>query len=311
MTDDMSSTIKMLKNKLTNLEKNYEEKLVEVELREKKKQRLEEKLKTVVGLQKQLITFNIGGEYMQLNKKVIFNCGYDNIFKDVVTNIEKMGRSPDDIKNVFIDRNAKNLSHIAEIMRKSFNKSSRDLKICLSSELDLKAFQADIEFYFKQDAENVMSDYEIYKISLGKDTSISLSDLITGFSIKTALPSENLDPYRANTVKDLLKKNNTKALFVSYDSTLVFELKEMTKISSIELKPFSFDLDSWIPSEGAGTFIFGSSDNIEWDFLNSIPDDYGTEFDITYLVTFDPKNLKYIKFQTGEFTLSISYIKVA
>src|SRR2546430_1970505 len=115
MNEDMTSTIKLLKTKLANLEVNYEEKFQEVERRETKEVRLESKLEDLINIQKQIITFNIGGEYFQIGKQIVLSTIYENILRDVLVNIEQMGRDIEDIQNVFIDRNPRSFLYISEI----------------------------------------------------------------------------------------------------------------------------------------------------------------------------------------------------
>lgn len=312
----MTSTIKSLKDKLVSLENNYDHKLKELEQRESKETRLDSKLKEIITLQNDIITFNISGEYIQISKQLINNTPYDNIFRDVISSMEDMGRDLEEIQNVFIDRNPKGFFYILEIMRKGFNQLLRsesiESSLKLPRNINHEAFLEDVQFYFKQDGDKVLDDFGFFynkdKVRVELNSS---GDLIIKYTLSSELPNDMLTPYRAHNIRDIKKQSSHKAFFVNYDSNIVFELSEIHMISQIEVKPFTFDMDCWYPGEGAGTFVFSSLDNVEWDFLNAIPDDYGIEHDNTYLINFDRRMAKYIKFQTGDYTLSIAYMKIA
>jgi hypothetical protein len=313
MNSDVMSYIKDLKTRLFSLEDNYSLRLKELEERESKQGRLEDKVKEVIKLQKEIITFNIGGEKVDVSLNLVQNCVYDNILKDVIDNIVDIGRSLKDIENVFIDRNPKLFFFILEIMRRSKQVNlGNEVRLVLPHKLNHIAFIEDVHFYFKQDADKVLDDILIGYHGVNGVIYLNQGvDNIDTVKVSTNLPNETLDVYRATTYSDIRKKTSVKAFFISYDSEFVITLKNPMVVNSIEVKPFTFDLDSWYPGEGAGTFIFTSNDNTEWDFLACIPDDYGSDPEATHFISFDPRKAKYIKFQTGDFTLSVSYLKVS
>jgi hypothetical protein len=309
MTEDLLKEIKLLKNKLFSLEENYTSKIKVLEEREQRCNRLESKLKDLVMLQLDVLVFTIERTSFSISNNLIQSCPYDNVFRDIITSIQEMGHSLDSTQKVFIDRNQKHFIYIIEIMRKSFYDNKT---ITLPPKINRAAFIEDIHFYFKNDSVTVLEDFEIrQQTSKGYDILNINSDLVESCTVSTNLPNENLDPYRASTYLDIKKNNSVKAYFVSYDSEFIVTLKQSALLSCIELRPFTFDLDSWYPGEGAGTFVFSSMDNVNWDFLSTIPDDYGGDMESIYYVNFSPRDMRYIKFQTGDFTLSISYMKVS
>jgi hypothetical protein len=314
-SSDVMSYIKDLKTKLFSLEDNYSKRLKDLEIRESKITKLEQKMKDVIDLQNNVIFFNIGGEKVAVSKILIQSCIYDNILKDVIENLLDIGRSLKDVENVFIDRNVKQFFFIIEIMRKgSLILQGKQAKLKLPRNINHKAFIQDINFYFKQDAEKVLEDISLYYYEDDNSSKIvylnRTDSILLSCKVSTNLPNDLLDAYRASNIDDIRKKTSAKAFFVSYDSELVVELTYPTKIELIEVKPFTFDLDSWYPGEGAGTFIFTSNDNKEWDFLATIPEEYGSDMEMIYPVFFEPRVAKYVKFQTGDFTLSVSYLKI-
>jgi hypothetical protein len=313
MNSDVMSYIKDLKNKLFSLEENYCKRMKVLENREHAESRLDQKIKDLVELQKEILTFNIGGEKVNVSRNLIESCIYDNILKDVIENLLDIGRSSKDVENVFIDRSAKTFYYIVELIRKSkLIHQNKEAKLIIPNAYDAKVFLNEVQFYFKQDAERVLEDIVIgYQTEKGVVYLNQNISIIESCKVSTVLPNEMLDPYRASIYDDIRKKSSNKAFFVSYDSEFVVNLTHSTKLNSIEVKPFTFDLDSWYPGEGAGAFIFTSNDGNEYDFLAAIPDDYGSDLQVVYRIDFDPRVAKYIKFQTGDFTLSICYLKIS
>jgi hypothetical protein len=308
--DEMASTLKLLKSEIDKVESGYEDRLRQIVLREKNETSLNSKIDELASMQGEILTFNIGGELMTVSKFLVVNSIYENILKDVVVNIEKIGRSTDDISSVFIDRNPKSFYYITEILRKSYYHllNNTCLKVKIPNGSNIAAFHHDLIFYFKEDVEKVLADFEI----TNGVTTLADQDggIITKFTLSTAFPNKEVDRYRAKSGCDIKRFNSNKAFFVNYNSTLDFEFKEIILISSLEVKPFTSNLDNWVPTEGAGTFIFSSIDNTEWDFLAAMPDDYGQDISISYFMSFDPRMAKYLRFQTGDYTLSISYLKI-
>jgi hypothetical protein len=228
--------------------------------------------------------------------------------------MKEMGLSNQESKKIFIDRNPQTFTHIADIMRKSYLKKydhSIEMRIKLPRALNHAAFMEDVKFYFKDDYDKVLEDFELYYLkSDGKLVPLNSSDeLIIDIKIKKELTYEGLIPYKATKMSDIKRFESHKAFFVDHNSDIIFELKEKTPISSIEIKPFILDYDVWYPNEGAGAFVFVSVDGKTWEFVNAIPDDYGIEH-TSSLIFFDEQIAKYIKIQTGDYSLSISYLKL-
>jgi hypothetical protein len=309
MTEDLLKEIKILKTKLFSLEDNYTTRIKTMEERDIRRKRLESKISDLVALQLDVVKFRIGDVSFSVSDNLIQSCPYDNIFRDIISSVKEIGKSVTCTEKVFIDRNPKHFIYILEIMRKSF---SVNKVVLIPSKISSTAFIEDIHFYFKGDSDTVLEDFEIKQEINKKYVTVNINiDIIDSCMASTNLPSENLEPYRASSYMDIKKSNSAKAYFVSYDSEFIVSLKQSATLTCIELKPFTFDLDSWYPGEGAGTFIFSSTDNVNWDFLSTIPEDYGADMESIYYVNFSPRNMRYIKFQTGDFTLSISYLKVS
>ena len=308
MTDDLHKSLFQLKSNLENMEKDYSKKFNMLQRRENKQSILSKKTLELRQIQTDIIILNIGGEKIKVNFGIIAKSQYDSIIRDIVINLEQIGKGKENTKNVFIDRNPDTFYYIMEIFRNSNNN-----KIYLPRKVLLHNFISDINFYFKEDAVSVLEDFNIFSTNYENDyvNYQETNSIYESYEITTELPGTELDYFRAKSLQDIMKKNRNKAFFISYDSSFTIKFNEIVTISSIEIRPFTASLEFWVPSEGAGTFIFTKlEENDEWEFCNSIPDDYGIDIATPYFIDFDQKAAKYLKFQTGEFTLSISYLNI-
>lgn len=319
---EIVNSITELKNKLFSLEATYETKLKNLEKREKVRAEIRLKFNEILANQDSQITFNISGKKISTSKALIVNSIYSNILKDLLSNLEKIGRTTEETHKIFIDRSPEAFKYIIEILWKSneaYLKAGLDTS--LISDLDLsidpqiisiEAFKEEIKFYFKEDYEKV---FEHFKFNFsGRNIVFQANQsMVSSVKVSSEFPSDQLNSYRAKSFEDISRISSKKAYFLSYDSTITFELSETQEIGCIEIRPFILDLNYWVPCEGANAFVFGSlTENGEFDFLGSLPEDYGLEFEShkkVYYVYFDKRNLKYIRIQTGDFTLSIAYIK--
>jgi len=312
-----------LKDKLEALDKAYQAKLKSTEMRENNLKHIENKLQEVQQLQNNIITFNVGGEFIRTNRQIIINSIYDSILKEFIDDLTKMNKPLTDLTNIFIDRNPEYIKYILDIIRtanEEYIKNNCDINFMTSIPFYVNSDQCcidllnlEIDFYFKQDAEKVFDHFKFMYSNKPNNVSSDIVNSVLNVNVSNILPSEELNKYRASTFKDISKINSKKAYFISYDSTITFELDSEKELESIDIKPFTADLNFWIPCEGAGAFCFTSlSENGEYDFLSSIPEDFGLDFEDnkkTYKIYFDRRRVKFIRFQTGDFTLSISYIR--
>ena len=323
---DITQSIFELKDKLIKLEEAHDKKIKNYEERKKAYDSLKTKYDSIKEYQNDVIYFNIGGKKCPTNRSLIVNSIYKSVLKDVLSNLEKMGKSKTDSSKIFIDRNPESFPYILDILRKSYQAylSSNldialigDLKVFIDPKVTLPdTFLEDVKFYFKDDYELVQQHFRVFT-SDGVERSVTQSNIGGVLSVKVSadFPSDVLNPYRAKTFKDISKKNSKKGFFISYDSNIQFSLENEIDFSKLEIKPFSANLDYWVPCEGAGTFVFssltGGDNNDNWEFCASLPEDYGLEFenDKTYTINFDKRRARYIKLQTGDYTLSVSYIK--
>ncbi len=312
-----------LKDKLEALDKAYQTKLKSTEMREDNFKEIENKFQEIQQLQNNVISFNIGGEFIKTNRQMIINSIYDSILKDFINDLTKMDKPLSNLTNIFIDRNPDYFKYILDIIRKSneeYIKNNCDINLlssipfAVNSDLCcIDTLNQEIEFYFRQDAEKVFDHFKFMYSNKPNDLSSDIVNSVLNVKVSNILPSDELSKFRASTFKDISKVNSKKAYFISYDSTITFELDSEKELESIDIKPFTADLNFWVPCEGAGAFCFTSlTENGEFDFLCSVPEDYGLDFEDqkkTYKINFDSRIVKYIRFQTGDFTMSISFIR--
>ena len=120
-----------------------------------------------------------------------------------------------------------------------------------------------------------------------------------------------LNPYKTILVDEIKNPDNIfKAFFLDYDANVIFNFVENVRATTIQLRPFWLDLDCWYPGDGAGSKVYYSTDKSNWTFLSVLPSDYGYEMGMVHEIKFEEKEMRYLKFETKEYALSICFIKV-
>lgn len=125
LKDDLLS----LKEKLLNIEKEFDNKLTEVEMKEDKFKQVEQKLEEYISTKDQIITLNIGGKKYLTKLSTLLSVKDTLFYKLVNDYIEKKEEIP---KEIFFDRSYTFFSFILEFLRtkkfnlKSFNRYDRE-----------------------------------------------------------------------------------------------------------------------------------------------------------------------------------------
>ena len=308
-----------LQDQLKNLDKDYDNTFDDMAIREKVNTRLISKVEELHNLQDNLLTFNVSGKLIKINKHLVINTGYVTILSGLMAKFELDNKSLDDLKSYRIDRDYDNFLVILDILRKKYTEkvlkyNDQIIKISLPKGCNVDIFREDLDFFFKADSEKVFDDFKFCyfdrsgerKTLYGKTT--NLTNLICNAVCSSWFPNELHTPYKANSIDDIKSKTGFKAYFLNYQASLIFEFVEVVPVKSIEIQPFTADEDVWFCNDGAGDVIYWSLDNVNWNVLTAIPFDYGQG---TSVLTFSEVNLKYIKVQAGEYGTSLGYLKIS
>ena len=284
--------------------------------------RLVTKLEDLHQIQDKLLTFNISGRKIKIYKHIILNSGYDWYLSKIVTKLEQEGKNiEDELVNIEIERDFYFLIIVDLVRRKYYEKvlkyNENQLQFVLPEEINesnIEAFKQELEFYFKDEQEKLFDDFKFYyinkkgekKIMYGKTT--NFTNLISNVTCSSWYPNELHKQYSATCIDDIKSKTNFKAYFLNYQATLIIEFVEIVPVKFLEIQPFSEDQDVWFSGDGAGDQIYWSDNGTNWNVLGTIPMDYGNG---TSVVFFEEVNLKFIKFQAGDYGSSLGYLRVS
>ncbi len=109
MTDDLLSSLKNLKSKLSEMENTYEQKVKNLEKRNNTFESLTKKIDKLVTLQNDIIKIECDGKFYETSKTTIRNCYIDNLLKDKINNYY------DD--TYYVDLSRQGLKLVLKIMR--------------------------------------------------------------------------------------------------------------------------------------------------------------------------------------------------
>lgn len=307
-----SQSLADIRGRLSELENGIEKEYDDLERKFDTHLRLENKLKDLQMKQKDKTIFNVGGKLFLFSKDIIVNCDYDNILKDFL------------MKGGLIDRCPKHFKVILDIFRKHddykkgyvtrlyTNKKKIDFIIDYNK-ITRREFEEELEFYFKPiGCERLFKDFKFYyrdKLVYYKNS--DKTTFITHFEVDTYYPNDLLEPYKVNVIEEIQTLDNVmKGIFVDFDSNVIFTFAEEVKINRIQVKPFWGDLDCWYPGDGAGCMVYSSRDKVNWELLSLIPDTYGMDIDEVTTLVFEEREMRYLKFETIDYGLSIAYLKI-
>ena len=308
-----------IQEQLKLLDSHYDYTFDDIKQREKINERLNPKVEELHNIQKNLLTFNVSGNLIKINKHLVINTGYATVLSELFYKVESEKKNVNELQNMLIDRDYNNFLIILDILRKKYYEKVLQFNdtyiiFTIPKKTDIKIFREDLDYFFNSNTEKVFDDFKFSYYDVNGDKQImfgktnNITNLITGIKCTSWYPNELHTPYKATGIDDIKSITSNKAYFLNYQAYLVIELADIVPVKSIELQPFTTDEDVWFCMDGAGDKISYSTDNVNWEDLTQIPFDYGSG---TSVITFPEVNLKYIRIQAGENGCSVSYLKLS
>lgn len=184
MSEDLLKSLNNLKEKLSNLESNYDEKKDEVEKRTKSHESTEKKLELLQGTQSDRIKVEAGGRIYETTKSTIKACMFENILKDQIEKEEEdkennVFQSVYYVNNqpvtketqYFVDVDKKNFKLILKMLRFfSYTEHQEKFNVYITDDIDQDYLTKEIKYFFK-DKDAVFSLIE-FKYAVTNDISI-------------------------------------------------------------------------------------------------------------------------------------------
>jgi hypothetical protein len=307
--DEIRSLRKELENskdRIFKLEKEYEDKIQNLEIRNEISIRCEEKIeKWLSDSSRKLKLIRNEKEYTFFRSTFEINSYSCN------SNL-----LPTDEDTCFLDISSKYFKALIEIIRKGHLVKNREIRYGRNLEkfLDAKLledqnFPLALMVYF--DNENIMKIVNDFGLNFTYYGGSKGAEIFDSHSTKSAFSSNDLLNYITEDVKSLADINNQKAFFIDKNGNLNIQFTEILRVKSIYIKPF-VENKLWNPSQGRNeTKILGSIDGELFEEYSKIPENFGLNLKTPICeVTFDsPHSFKYLKFETnGSFGFSLSYL---
>lgn len=310
----LKKDIEESKERVANLKADYKEKIVLFGKRQGIKERNEEKLKKFKEKSKQTVTLEIDAKEYTFLKSTFEN----NIYK---LNPRFL---PTNQSHVFVDVQKSFFKLLMTIIIKG-NEVYNVMKENPDSNINLKNNSKLIDKYSKEDKNllsflqdafeadsftNVVSHFNLNYEKLPK---IDVKDLYVNYEIKSPYQCDNLKKYVADSAKSLGDLKDAKALFLGYNGHINIELAETARVRKIFVRPFCSDSSLWNPTSGASyTLIYCSMDGEDWEYMTSVPSNYGAYNTNNYIteITFNNYfSFRFIRFTTSNSSnFSINYL---
>ena len=114
---EIADSLRFLREGLSTVELTYDQTETQLDVRENRINRVDNKIDNLMTKQKEIINFNVGGKLFLCNLQMIKNFPYENILTQIC---EKLLREDNlqDLPNITIDRNPKHFKTIIEIFRR-------------------------------------------------------------------------------------------------------------------------------------------------------------------------------------------------
>lgn len=334
MLTELQSSFLELKKKIQYLE-DTEKSISGLETRSFKSNNADKRLKELLQESEEpKIQINVSGKTYVFNCSKFINSCYRNMIKDILSKedaakpreeifldvplpyfekvLEIIGKTSNkkDIKELELSMNFLESGIKQEDESEKFDIKSLDFSIDLKSICNLRSFFDFLKEFFKTDFNKVVGKFNFPYIDEDEIPDTDVTKYIKSQEIKDAFSiNDVLKLFRAESYKDIIKKDNKLAFFVdSFEGQIVFEFSKNVKVSSITTKPFSELPEAWFPE--LKPRIMGSLDGENWDTVYT-PDQYSDDYSLEEsTVKIEPKKLKFLKFETNQSVFSISYLKV-
>ena len=278
MSISLKDELFSLKDRLDTIEAQLSEQVKEIEDREEKWKRMDNKIENILNSQGEILKFNIGGKVYTISAYLI-KSKPDTLFNHLYN---RLGST----EEIFIDRSSKYSKFIINFLK--------------TNEIILSEFKKDELSILKEEA-NFYNIIELEKSIQDRLKEVEiLSFVFSGeyvFNGKTA---------GTNKIDDIKDKSLTKGICTDSPGWIEFELNSDWEFESIEIGGWKGDSSLWYSDNGAGASILTSLDKKTWKKVGTIPYGYGNKITTVKL---SKSSARYIKFEHSSY-LGIGYLYI-
>lgn len=275
LKDDLS----MLKNKLENIEENFDFKLKEVEDKETKFKKMDEQIEEFISKKDGLIKLNVGGKIFQTRISTLLSVKdtlFSRIYSSSVDNNENL-------TELFFDRSFDHFHIILEYLR------TKDFCRKGMHKAEIEELQLETEYY------NIEG---INKILAEKCKEVEFVNFESSPRHSTT---------GTHNVQDLNDRTCMKGICVGSPYNIIIEMNFEHEFDKIEIGGYGGNSSVWYAGNGSNANIFTSNDKSKWTNVGKIPSNYNAT--ITTISLTQKTTAKYIKFEHNSY-LGIGFLKV-
>lgn len=278
-TNDLKNSLLGLKSKLQNIEKDFSEKVEDVEQKEIKAKRLDEEIDFLVQTKNQIIKLNIGGKVFHTKIPTLLNMK-ESLFYKIIT--EKKEKNEDLNEEVFFDRSYQHFEIILNYLR--------------TSKIALRGLS-------KYDAEEILCEARFYGLS---EIVIEAEDLMKEVEFVSFTWNGQYSNGGTNKLEDLLDRSLLKGFCINSPGWITIELNYEHEVESIEVGGYNGNTSLFACSNGASAKILTSVDGSTFTEVGKLPTNHGNTIQNVKL---NKSLCKYIKFQHTSY-LGIGFLQV-
>jgi soluble cytochrome b562 len=266
MTNLLKDDLIGLKSRLENIEKEFEEKLKDVETKESKFRKMDEQIDELVNSKDSIIKLNIGGKVFQTKISTLLS-KKDTLFYKIICT--RMDMKEEINTEIFFDRSFIHFPLILDYLRTG--------KYSLKgySKFDIDDIGEEIEFYGLTEIMKIIEE-------MRKEIEIVAMDAAPRYSTAGT-----------HSFEDLKDRSCMKGVCVQSPYHIILELNFEHEISGIEVAGWAGNSGLWYVGNGSGAKIYTSIDKSTWTDVGTLTPLTGT---IT-TITLRPSLCKFIKFQ--------------
>jgi len=277
-TDSLKNSLLGLKSKLQNIEKDFGEKIEDVESKESKNKKIDKEIDNLVASKNDIVHLNIGGRIFQTKTETLLSVKESLFFKMVTE--RQQSNSKDEI---FFDRSYIHFPIILNYLR--------------TKKFSLKGMS-------KYDVEDVLCEAEFYGLS---EIVIEASEVMKEIEFVKFEWNGQYSTGGTNRLEDISDKNLNNGFCINSPGWITIELNFEHEVGSCDIGGYNGNLNLFAVSNGANAKLMTSTDKVNWVEVGKTPSNYGNSITT---VKFTKNTLcKYFKVQHTSF-LGIGYLKL-
>jgi hypothetical protein len=279
--NNLKTNLSLIKNKLNNIENEFEVKFRDVIDKDNVYKVIEDKLNELVDSKDSIVKLNIGGKIFQTKISTMMNIKDTLFYKLIMSHFEENTNKSEELE-FFFDRSYEYFGLFLDYLR--------------TKKYDLKKYN---KFQF----EDILNEAEYYGLTEIAEYIKSRCKEIEFVGFESAPKYSTAGTHK---VEDLTDRSLSKGICVQSPYYITIELNYEHEIDEIEIGGYNGNTGIWYPGNGSGSKILTSKDGINFAEVGSIPSNYGASIQIIKI----PSSIaKFVKFQHTSY-LGIGFLNL-